>query len=111
MPFQFVDNAAIDDKARKLIRSHVAKGKNVGKGRARKKPHPTQEQQPPRDSRDTTTLLECVDTAENDELALERPWCDGVSLMSIPFEMSSKSKNLFSRGDNYREPPVHDTEC
>ncbi|KAI1816352.1 hypothetical protein GGS20DRAFT_538637 [Poronia punctata] len=33
MSFQFVDNTVIDKRARKLIRSHVMKGKNVGKVR------------------------------------------------------------------------------
>jgi len=33
MSFHFVDNSLIDKKARKLIRSHVMKGKNVGKVR------------------------------------------------------------------------------
>lgn len=31
--FQFVDHSAIDKKARRCIRSHVMKGKNVGKVR------------------------------------------------------------------------------
>ena len=31
MPFQFIDNTIIDRKARKLIRSHAAKGKNIGR--------------------------------------------------------------------------------
>jgi hypothetical protein len=34
MSFQFVENGKIDGAARKLIRSHVMKGKNVGKVRA-----------------------------------------------------------------------------
>ena len=33
MSFQFVENGKIDGAARKLIRSHVMKGKNVGKVR------------------------------------------------------------------------------
>lgn len=33
MAFQFVENNHIDGAARKLIRSHVVKGKNVGKTR------------------------------------------------------------------------------
>ncbi|KAI8631850.1 hypothetical protein F5Y19DRAFT_377458 [Xylariaceae sp. FL1651] len=31
MPIQFIDNTSIDRRTRKLIRSHVAKGKNVGR--------------------------------------------------------------------------------
>ena len=31
MSFEFVDNAGIDRRARKLIRSHVMKGKNAGR--------------------------------------------------------------------------------
>lgn len=31
MAFQFVDSAHIDEAARKLIRSHVMKGKNAGR--------------------------------------------------------------------------------
>jgi hypothetical protein len=34
MSFQFVENDKIDEAARKLIRSHVMKGKNIGKVRA-----------------------------------------------------------------------------
>ena len=35
MNFQFVENSKIDGAARKLIRSHVMKGKNVGMKRPR----------------------------------------------------------------------------
>jgi hypothetical protein len=38
MSFQFVENGKIDGAARKLIRSHVMKGKNVGKIRPRRTP-------------------------------------------------------------------------
>ncbi|KAI8624431.1 hypothetical protein F5Y19DRAFT_314858 [Xylariaceae sp. FL1651] len=40
MPFQFVNNSIIDKQARKLIRSHVMKGKNVGKTRIPKRKYP-----------------------------------------------------------------------
>ncbi|KAI0879096.1 hypothetical protein GGS24DRAFT_440742 [Hypoxylon argillaceum] len=40
MSFQFVDNSDINKKARKLIRSHVMKGKNCGKVRTRRNRHP-----------------------------------------------------------------------
>jgi hypothetical protein len=36
IPVQFINNAAIDGKTRKLICSHAAKGKNVGKKRIAK---------------------------------------------------------------------------
>ncbi|KAI1133365.1 hypothetical protein F5Y10DRAFT_287747 [Nemania abortiva] len=43
MSFQFVDNSDINRKARKLIRSHVMKGKNCGKVRVKRdrNPRPT----------------------------------------------------------------------
>ncbi|ETS76761.1 hypothetical protein PFICI_12148 [Pestalotiopsis fici W106-1] len=105
MSFQFVDNAAIDDKTRKLIRSHAAKGKSAGKGRARRRPHQTPEQ-PTRDSRDANTQLECVDTSQDENLTLERPWYDGVSLLGVSFQMSSRTKNQFSRGDDSRSRSI-----
>lgn len=37
MSFKFIENGEIDGAARKRIRSHVMKGKNVGKVRARRK--------------------------------------------------------------------------
>ena len=37
MSFKFIENDKIDGAARKRIRSHVMKGKNVGKVRARRK--------------------------------------------------------------------------
>ncbi|KAI0147002.1 hypothetical protein GGR57DRAFT_281483 [Xylariaceae sp. FL1272] len=40
MPLQFVDNSVIDPKARKLIRSHVMRGKNVGKTRSPRRKDP-----------------------------------------------------------------------
>lgn len=43
MPFQFVDNSDINNKSRKLIRSHVMKGKNIGKIRIKKDKNPKPE--------------------------------------------------------------------
>ncbi|KAI1260932.1 hypothetical protein F5Y18DRAFT_217823 [Xylariaceae sp. FL1019] len=40
MPLQFVDNSVIDPKARKLIRSHVMRGKNIGKTRTPRRKDP-----------------------------------------------------------------------
>lgn len=45
--FQFIDHSTIDLKSRKTIRSHVMKGKNVGKVRApRRRPVTTLEARP-----------------------------------------------------------------
>lgn len=48
MSFRFVENGNIDEAARKLIRSHVMKGKNVGKARPRlaRKPKGDEEESP-----------------------------------------------------------------
>lgn len=40
MSFQFVDNSDINNKSRKLIRSHVMRGKNTGKVRIKKDKNP-----------------------------------------------------------------------
>lgn len=37
--FAFVDHSLIDRKARRAIRSHVMKGKNLGKVRTKRPPH------------------------------------------------------------------------
>ncbi|KAI0534211.1 hypothetical protein GGR58DRAFT_67898 [Xylaria digitata] len=44
MPVQFIDNASIDKKTRTLIRSHAAKGKNLGRTIHRPSRHPRKRQ-------------------------------------------------------------------
>ncbi|GAW13426.1 hypothetical protein ANO14919_028120 [Xylariales sp. No.14919] len=44
MPIQFIDNASIDKKTRTLIRSHAAKGKNLGRSIHRPSRYPRKRQ-------------------------------------------------------------------
>jgi len=46
MDFAFIDNATIDQRSRKLIRSHVMKGKNAGRTVKRASRKPRAEQSP-----------------------------------------------------------------
>lgn len=107
MSFQFVDNTAIDGKTRKLIRSHAAKGKNAGKGRHQRRSLQAQEQQPKDKSNHVTGQLEPRDKDQEDELALERPWYDAVSLLGVRFNLTPRNKNLFTQVLTFVSPPVY----
>ncbi|OTB00690.1 hypothetical protein M426DRAFT_267228 [Hypoxylon sp. CI-4A] len=92
MPFEFVDNASIDRDARKRIRSHAARGKNVGKT------HP---------SRKRRTALK-TQTAEKTGSPtarhfyttvplIERQIGDSLSVIPLPVELIPESRTLVQK--------------
>jgi len=102
MPFQFIDGAAIDSTSRKLIRSHAAKGKNLGRKL------PSRRKQSERQSRTPRLAYlkdQIVEDIQNHALALdevspviiERPIGDGLSSLCFPAELSPASKGLFKK--------------
>jgi hypothetical protein len=95
MPFEFINNAAIDRNARKVIRSHAAKGRNVGKTR------PSRRKQPGQEVKSTTTAfnsrsVENAQESGTDETiaAIGRQIGDGLSVLSFPAELTPRSKAL-----------------
>lgn len=102
MPFEFVNNASIDRHARKLIRSHAAKGQNVGKKRPSKRKEPAVRIKitlPVFDER----LVPDAQGLENDKAIppfIERQIGDGLSVLSIPAELTPRSKDLVQKGMN-----------
>ncbi|KAI0148589.1 hypothetical protein GGR57DRAFT_474880 [Xylariaceae sp. FL1272] len=98
MPFQFIDNnTAIDRKARKLIRSHAAKGKNLG--RTIHRPCRDQRQRkvenkpvvPP-----PTKLPSDEDECDDDRpsFAIQRNFQEDLAV-SLPFEVNPTCRRLF----------------
>jgi hypothetical protein len=99
MSFKFVNNASIDRSTRKLIRSHAAKGKNVGKK------HPSRRKQTVLRAKLSLPLcnvkgVEETPAHESEEpvLPIERQIGDGLSVLLIPAELSPRSKVLVQRG-------------
>lgn len=90
MSFIFMDNAAIDRKSRKLIRSHVAKGKNLGRVLA------------PRRKRCEVGVKAIMpirdDRGEEGTLSIERQFGDGLSVYPIPNKLPPGSRSLVQRG-------------
>lgn len=92
MNFQFVENSKIDGAARKLIRSHVMKGKNVGKTRPRTK-HKGQEEIPfPHDSYAGALSLRmpCKSTEANENKIISVPQTIGNSFSFFTFPCQMK---------------------
>jgi hypothetical protein len=98
MVFQFIDNASIDRRTRKLIRSHAAKGKNIGKGRPRRKPRPANASQPPLDSDSNQEETDADHISNEQTLFLEQPRGEALSFYNMPFELSPRLKALFYKG-------------
>lgn len=98
MSFQFVDNAFIDRGTRKLIRSHAAKGKNLGKGRPRRKPRATAVQLHTSARIATTRESESDDRMDDQGFILNHAFGDEFSFLAIPFELSPRSKAIFRQG-------------
>ena len=104
MPFEFVDNnAVIDHAARRRIRSHVAKGKNVGKTIVR-----TSRQKAFGSKANSTRELVRIPKASEDEAdseswdravdEIERQLGDGLSAFSFPVQIGPESRSLVLRG-------------
>jgi hypothetical protein len=99
MSFVFLNNANIDRNARKLIRSHVAKGRNVGKKLSSRR------RQRKQDVKIVVpivrpNILEDGKDRESEEAtpAIERQIGDGLSVLSFPVEVTPTSKGLLQRG-------------
>ncbi len=97
MPFEFIDNTtAIDRAARRRIRSHVAMGKNAGKTlvrRSRIKKAPN-----------SNVYSDAIETSRgtNDKkyvsLEIERQLGDGLSVLSLPRQVTPESISLVQKG-------------
>lgn len=100
MAFEFIDNAAIDRKTRKLIRSHAAtgKGKNVEKKRRKQLSHGARKIVIARDSREDEDLGECTSDSQEVALPIETPISDGLFVVCFPTDLTPTSKVLFHRG-------------
>ena len=116
MSFQFVENGKIDGAARKLIRSHVMKGKNVGKVR------------PPRASRirkgegdvlrpresykvdvlrpaffkssgdcETPTSYKSIDECETRDISVPQSVGNSFSLLTFPCELHPYMRGLITQ--------------
>ncbi|KAH6654744.1 hypothetical protein BKA67DRAFT_536046 [Truncatella angustata] len=92
MTLQFIDNSSIDSNTRRLIRSHAAKGKNIGKGRPRRKPRPAEGSPLLSVGGPNEPLVARSENAQR--ITIERPHFDAVSLCST-FELSSTSRRMF----------------
>ncbi|KAI0973203.1 hypothetical protein F4678DRAFT_20777 [Xylaria arbuscula] len=95
MSVQFIDNASIDKNTRKLIRSHVAKGKNLGRTIHRPSRHPRK----PKVTASEQTASEVrpeVDNIKESEvpLSIQRQLQEDLST-SLPFNTSLTCRRLF----------------
>ena len=111
MPFEFINNTTIDPKARKLIRSHAAKGKNVGRKLSRpsrQKIAPWRykaieitanlETKPMACSSTTVELPSPINETNLPLFRLERQIGDELSLILFPFEATPSARILVQRG-------------
>ncbi|KAI1443620.1 hypothetical protein F5Y02DRAFT_200806 [Annulohypoxylon stygium] len=94
MPFEFVDNTTIDRDARRLIRSHVAKGKNVGKTHPSRKKRAIMKIETARSS-DRTRKEYCTYDMANP--TIEPQIGDSLSLTSLPIESTPGSRTLIRK--------------
>lgn len=92
MSFIFMDNAAIDRKSRKLIRSHAAKGKNLGRVL------------PSRKKRCELGVKIAMPTREKyreeNSLSIERQFGDGLSVYPMPNKLPPGSRSLVQKGSS-----------
>ncbi|KAF7921859.1 hypothetical protein EAE99_007622 [Botrytis elliptica] len=95
MPFEFINNATIDDAVRKRIRSHVALGRNAGKKLVR-----PSKMRPTRMKRVVTSACINLSSAqidsENTIYEIERQVGDNISCLSFP-DHSFKDKQIVQR--------------
>ncbi|KAF4637287.1 hypothetical protein G7Y89_g799 [Cudoniella acicularis] len=111
MTFEFINNAAIDRSVRKQIRSHVAKGRNIGKTL------PSRRRQPkvkttvsiwnPRTAKDAPEPR----SGEGAIPTIERQIGDGLSVLSLPVELTSAtSRNLAKTLFTFLNGSLHSPE-
>ncbi|KAI8949150.1 hypothetical protein F4801DRAFT_580693 [Xylaria longipes] len=102
MPIQFIDNNTfIDKKTRTLIRSHVAKGKNLGRVIHRPSRYPRKRQVTASVVSSSKPPSSTESEAYNDEnlessLSIQRHLQGDLST-SLPFEVSQTCRRLFHR--------------
>ena len=99
MPFEFVNNAAIDRNARKLIRSHVAKGRNVGKIRSSRRKQSSPVVKIPKSICSTRDVGDAQDAGKDKAIhEIERQVGDGLSVLSFPTQLTPRSRGLVQKG-------------
>lgn len=89
MALQFIDNAVLDRDAMRLVRSHAAKGRNLGRGRPRKNALAKHED-----------LVEDITLQARGQSKLcsvrnhpEVPIYDGLSLLPLAWELRPATRN------------------
>lgn len=109
MSFQFIENGKIDEAARKLIRSHVMKGKNFGKMRPQLAGIDQEESFISREkngaSGATTSLNSPMDTESSEAEFLSIPRMIGNSFSPLTFHdrLQPYMSNLLAQ---CRIPPI-----
>ena len=103
MPFEFINNADIDRRARKLIRSHAAKGKNIGKTLNRRKRSEAKPSAVELPSSQVVNDSKAVAYSRYIEsygavLTIERQIGDALTVLPIPPELIRTSRNLIQQG-------------
>jgi hypothetical protein len=104
MPFKFINNADIDHRARKLIRSHAAKGKNVGKKlQRRKRTEPRTTITTPSSCSQSVDISKTAAYSQyvesyNAVLTIERQLGDALSVLPIPEALITTSRGLIQQG-------------
>ncbi|GAW26612.1 hypothetical protein SAMD00023353_3901010 [Rosellinia necatrix] len=90
MSVQFIDNASIDKKTRSLIRSHVAKGKNLGRTVYRPSRYPKKRQVA------AVSAIPSTEPDKNSELSpsIQRKFQEDLAT-SLPFAVSRACRRLF----------------
>jgi hypothetical protein len=92
MILQFVNDTAVGPKERRLIRSHVMKGKNAGK------PRPARTRLMHRDRQISTTLAchgdKGHETRKDPTIPLERIFWNDLSLTSYPSAIDSSTHDF-----------------
>ena len=93
MAFEFVENDKIDARSRKLIRSHVMKGKNVGK--TRRRPAVTKEPDTTVLESNTDDVLVCSSSDDSDSPStIARPLGDDVGYFTFPAKLDLATRNI-----------------
>ncbi|KAI1756229.1 hypothetical protein F4782DRAFT_485328 [Xylaria castorea] len=105
MPLQFIDNASIDKKTRTLIRSHVAKGKNLGRTIHRPSRHARKRQVAASIASASNPLSNTEPESYNDgnlesSLSVQRQ-IQGDLSRAFPFDVSQACRRLFHRFVTY----------
>jgi hypothetical protein len=99
MPFVFLNNANIDRNARKLIRSHAAKGRNVGKKLPSRRKHCKPDVRIVAPIGRPNAIADAKDCESGEAiLTIERQIGDGLSVLSFPVEVTPASRGLLQRG-------------